>query len=61
MQKPKRRFRYANNVMAMVMAGAQGSRLNPLTDKRSKLAVDISDIVRIRSIKMHKETGGSLI
>jgi len=39
MPKPKRRFHYANTVMAMVMAGGQGSRLHPLTEKRSKPAV----------------------
>ena len=35
---PKRQIRYTNNVMAMVMAGGQGSRLQPLTDKRAEVA-----------------------
>jgi glucose-1-phosphate adenylyltransferase len=47
MQPPKRRLRYANNVMAMVMAGGQGSRLQPLTDKRSKPAVPFGSRYRI--------------
>ena len=47
MQKPKQRFHYANNVMAMVMAGGQGSRLHPLTDKRSKPAVPFGSRYRI--------------
>jgi glucose-1-phosphate adenylyltransferase len=47
MQPPKPRFRYANNVMAMVMAGGQGSRLQPLTDKRSKPAVPFGSRYRI--------------
>jgi glucose-1-phosphate adenylyltransferase len=47
MQKAKRRLRYANNVMAIVMAGGQGSRLQPLTDKRSKPAVPFGSRYRI--------------
>ena len=47
MQTQKRRFRYANSVMAMVMAGGQGSRLHPLTDKRSKPAVPFGSRYRI--------------
>ncbi len=47
MDRPKRRFRYANHVMAMVMAGGQGSRLQPLTDKRSKPAVPFGSRYRI--------------
>ncbi len=47
MQKPKHRVRYGNSVMAMVMAGGQGSRLAPLTDKRSKPAVPFGARYRI--------------
>jgi glucose-1-phosphate adenylyltransferase len=47
MLKPRRQFRYANNVMALVMAGGQGSRLHPLTDKRSKPAVPFGSRYRI--------------
>ncbi len=47
MQTLKPRFRYANSVMAMVMAGGQGSRLQPLTDKRSKPAVPFGSRYRI--------------
>ena len=47
MRKPNHRFRYANSVMAMVMAGGQGSRLHPLTDKRSKPAVPFGARYRI--------------
>ncbi|MCG6862868.1 MAG: glucose-1-phosphate adenylyltransferase [Chromatiaceae bacterium] len=47
MGKFKYRFRYANSVMAMVMAGGQGSRLHPLTDKRSKPAVPFGARYRI--------------
>jgi glucose-1-phosphate adenylyltransferase len=41
------RIHYANNVMAMVMAGGQGSRLMPLTEKRSKPAVPFGSRYRI--------------
>ncbi len=47
MPKPKRQIRYTNNVMAMVMAGGQGSRLQPLTDIRSKPAVPFGSRYRI--------------
>lgn len=47
MFKLKHRYRYANSVMAMVMAGGQGSRLSPLTDKRSKPAVPFGSRYRI--------------
>ncbi|MBK1704232.1 glucose-1-phosphate adenylyltransferase [Halochromatium glycolicum] len=36
-----------NSIMAMVMAGGQGSRLRPLTDKRSKPAVPFGSRYRI--------------
>ncbi|MEA3641639.1 MAG: sugar phosphate nucleotidyltransferase [Lamprobacter sp.] len=36
-----------NSIMAMVMAGGQGSRLRPLTDKRSKPAVPFGARYRI--------------
>jgi glucose-1-phosphate adenylyltransferase len=38
---------YANRVMAMVLAGGQGKRLAPLTDKRSKPAVPFGPRNRI--------------
>ena len=47
MPKPNPAFRYAHNVMAIVMAGGQGSRLKPLTDKRSKPAVPFGARYRI--------------
>jgi len=40
-------LRCANNVMAMVMAGGQGARLMPLTEKRSKPAVPFGSRYRI--------------
>jgi len=47
MRRPKHRVRYANSIMAMVMAGGQGSRLMPLTEKRSKPAVPFGSRYRI--------------
>jgi len=47
MVTPKPQFRYANRVMAIVMAGGQGSRLQPLTEKRSKPAVPFGSRYRI--------------
>ena len=47
MPRPRRRIRYAHSVMAMVMAGGQGSRLYPLTEKRSKPAVPFGARYRI--------------
>ncbi len=47
MHSLKHRIRYANSVMAMVMAGGQGSRLYPLTEKRSKPAVPFGARYRI--------------
>lgn len=47
MERSRHRFRYASNVMAMVMAGGQGSRLQPLTHKRSKPAVPFGSRYRI--------------
>jgi len=47
MHKPQHRVRYANSIMAMVMAGGQGSRLMPLTEKRSKPAVPFGSRYRI--------------
>ncbi len=44
---PRQRIRYGNSVMAMVMAGGQGSRLKPLTDTRSKPAVPFGARYRI--------------
>ena len=41
------RIQYASSVMAMVMAGGQGARLMPLTDKRSKPAVPFGARYRI--------------
>ncbi|MCG6870591.1 MAG: glucose-1-phosphate adenylyltransferase [Gammaproteobacteria bacterium] len=43
----KGQYRYANRVMAMVMAGGQGARLQPLTHKRSKPAVPFGARYRI--------------
>ena len=40
-------FRYSGKIMAIVMAGGQGSRLYPLTDKRSKPAVPFGSRYRI--------------
>jgi glucose-1-phosphate adenylyltransferase len=47
MNKLTHRNRYPSSVMAMVMAGGQGSRLSPLTDKRSKPAVPFGARYRI--------------
>jgi glucose-1-phosphate adenylyltransferase len=47
MAQSGRRNRYAGSVMATVMAGGQGSRLHPLTDKRSKPAVPFGARYRI--------------
>ena len=47
MHVPRHRVRYANSIMAMVMAGGQGSRLMPLTEKRSKPAVPFGSRYRI--------------
>jgi glucose-1-phosphate adenylyltransferase len=47
MRRQQPRIRYASNVMAMVMAGGQGSRLMPLTEKRSKPAVPFGSRYRI--------------
>jgi len=47
MPRGKHPFRYGNRVMAMVMAGGQGSRLQPLTDKRSKPAVPFGSRYRV--------------
>jgi len=47
MPKPNQSFRYPSNVMAIVMAGGQGSRLQPLTEKRSKPAVPFGARYRI--------------
>jgi glucose-1-phosphate adenylyltransferase len=40
-------FRYPGKIMAIVMAGGQGSRLYPLTEKRSKPAVPFGSRYRI--------------
>lgn len=47
MRKIDSRSHYAPRVMAMVMAGGQGSRLHPLTEKRSKPAVPFGSRYRI--------------
>lgn len=47
MRKQPARTPSAPNVMAMVMAGGQGSRLMPLTEKRSKPAVPFGSRYRI--------------
>jgi glucose-1-phosphate adenylyltransferase len=47
MRKQPARTPNASNVMAMVMAGGQGSRLMPLTEKRSKPAVPFGSRYRI--------------
>ena len=53
MHKPKRRFHYGDDVMTVVIASSQGSRLPPLTDKRSGAVVEASHTAGIHSIKMH--------
>jgi glucose-1-phosphate adenylyltransferase len=47
MRDPKVSYGCSHRVMAMVMAGGQGSRLHPLTDKRSKPAVPFGSRYRI--------------
>nr|WP_274608911.1 sugar phosphate nucleotidyltransferase [Lamprobacter modestohalophilus] len=47
MQPTQSRAGNRNSIMAMVMAGGQGSRLRPLTDKRSKPAVPFGSRYRI--------------
>lgn len=43
-----------SRIMAMVMAGGQGSRLRPLTDKRSKPAVPFGSRYRIVDFVLSK-------
>lgn len=47
MRIPSARFRGPSSIMAIVMAGGQGSRLMPLTEKRSKPAVPFGSRYRI--------------
>ncbi len=47
MTKPAHKYKYPRHVMAIVMAGGQGSRLMPLTDTRSKPAVPFGSRYRI--------------
>jgi glucose-1-phosphate adenylyltransferase len=47
MYKHRNPLRQANSVMAMVMAGGEGSRLQPLTEQRSKPAVPFGSRYRI--------------
>jgi glucose-1-phosphate adenylyltransferase len=47
MLQPAPQHKYAGRIMAIVMAGGQGSRLKPLTEKRSKPAVPFGSRYRI--------------